>query len=119
MKIRTYKYISDEKYFVNIRNEDFSENDLQLMQKFGEPELNVGGIYGGVAQPTWALPDKYTKIKQGFQPFVIFFDARTFGEEADNRAIAYLTAITTRIGATILALRQLQDNYTSEIITNV
>ena len=98
MKIRTYKYIADEKYFVNIRNEDFSENDLQL---------------------TWALPDKYAKIKQGFQPFVTFFDARTFGQETDDRAMAYIATITTRIEETILALRELEDNYTSETITNV
>lgn len=121
MKIRTYKYISDQKYFVEIRTEDFSDGDLTLMQKFGEPEVNVGGLYGSETGPTstWIAPDRYVRVRQGFQPFSAFFDGRNYGSESDDRANALLSTITTRIQAAMTTLRALQDSYSSETITNV
>lgn len=121
MKIRTFKYISDQKYFVEIRTEDFSEGDLVLMQKFGEPEINVGGLYGAEDGPTstWIAPDRYVRVRQGFQPFSAFFDQRNYGTEADDRANALLSTITTRITDAMTVLRAMADEFSSETITNV
>lgn len=121
MKIRTYKYIADQKYFVEIRTEDFSDGDLKLMQKFGEPEVNVGGLYGVDPGPTstWIAPDRYLKVRQGFQPFSAFFDSRNYGNEADDRANALISTVTSRIQSAIITLRTLEDGFSSEVITNV
>lgn len=121
MKIRTYKYIADKKFFVEIRTEDFSENDLQLMEQFGEPEINVGGLYGDSVGPTstWIAPDRLLRVKQGFQPFKAFFDSRTFGNDADDRANALMAKIVQRIQTAMSTLRAMQDTFTSEAVTNV
>jgi hypothetical protein len=126
MKTRTLKYISDQKYFIEVKNEDFSEEDNKLIQKFGEPEVNVGGLYGEEsvegepASPTadWILPNKYVKIKKGFQPFISFFDKRSFAD-AQTRANYLAETIITRIQSAMSGLRSQQDSYTSESITNI
>lgn len=126
MKTRTLKYISDQKYFIEIRNEDFSEEDNKLIQKFGEPEINVGGLYGEETVPgeapsptaDWTLPNKFIKVKRGFQPFVCFFDKRSF-TDAQTRANYLAETIVTRIQSAMSVLRSQQDSYTSESITNI
>jgi hypothetical protein len=120
MKIRTQKYISDKKYFVEIRNEDFSEEDNKLIQKFGEPEINVGGLYGATTGPTstWIAPDKFVKIKKGFQPYIAYFDSRSFADASD-RANSLIATLIDRIQEAVAALRAQQDSYTSETVTNV
>lgn len=120
MKIRTQKYISDQRYFIEIRNEDFSEEDNKLMQKFGEPEINVGGLYGEADGTTsgWVLPDKFLRLKKGFQPYVIFFDKRSYIDAAE-RASYWVETVTSRIQSAVVSLRSQQDSFTSESITNV
>jgi hypothetical protein len=121
VKIRTYKYIADKKFFIEIKTEEFSQNDLDLMQQFGEPEVNVGGLYGESEGPTstWTAPSRFLRVKQGFQPFKAFFDSRNFGEEADDRANALIAKIIERIQAAMTVLRARQDTFTSEVVTNV
>jgi hypothetical protein len=121
VKIRTYKYIADQKFFVEIRTEEFSQSDLDLMQQFGEPEINVGGLYGDTVGPTstWIAPDKFLRVKQGFQPFKAFFDSRTFGNDADDRANALISKIIQRLQSAMTTLRAKQDTFTSESVTNV
>jgi hypothetical protein len=120
MKIRTQKYITDKKYFVEIRNEDFSEEDNKLIQKFGEPEVNVGGLYGETTGPTstWVAPDKYVKVKKGFQPYIAFFDSRTF-DDASERANALIEKLIEKIEDAMVSLRGQQDSFTSETVTNI
>jgi hypothetical protein len=126
MKTRILKYISDQKFFIEIRNEDFSEEDNKLIQKFGEPEINVGGLYGEETvqgqppSPTadWILPNRFVKVKRGFLPFVCFFDKRSFSD-AQTRANYLAETITTRIQNAMSVLRSQQDSYTSESITNI
>ncbi len=47
MKIRTFKEMADNRYVVDIETEDWSEGDKELMNDFGEPEINIGGTYQG------------------------------------------------------------------------
>lgn len=121
MKIRTYKYIADQKFFVEIKTEEFSENDLQLMQQFGEPEVNVGGLYGDTVGPTstWTAPNRFLRVRSGFQPYKAFFDSRTYGNQADDRANALISKIIERIQTAMTDLRAQQDSFTSETVTNV
>jgi len=45
MKIKTYKDLEDGVYKVKIHATDYSELDRELMANYGEPEINIGGLY--------------------------------------------------------------------------
>jgi len=45
MKIRTFYEVINGKYYATLHTEDWSEQDQNLIDKFGEPEINVGGTY--------------------------------------------------------------------------
>lgn len=119
MKIRIQKYIADDKFFIEVTTEDFSQDDLNLMQKFGEPQIDVGGLYGVVDTDTstWILADRYISLRQDFQPFIFFFDGRSY-DDAAARATAIAAMVTTNIQTALTTLRALPDSYSGESVTN-
>jgi hypothetical protein len=121
MKIRVIKYVADDKFFVDIKNEEFSQDDLAAMQKFGEPQVDVGGFYGNVdddTTSTWTLPDRYVYIRKGFQPFTFSFDGGTYSNAA-ARSSALAAILVTRITTALTTLRALSDTFSGEAVTNV
>ena len=48
MKICVDRDMANRKYVTTIATSDFSENDKKLMVDFGEPEINLGGAFGGL-----------------------------------------------------------------------
>ena len=120
MKIRVLKHIADDKFLLDITTEDFSQGDLNLIQKFGEPQVNVGGLYGNPddATRTWIVPDSLLNVRQDFQPFRASFDQRTYSDAA-ARASALAAVIVTRIEDAMTTLRSLTDTFTGESVTNV
>ena len=71
MKIRTFYKLENDVYKVSINTEDWSERDVQLMEKFGEPEINLGGEFGD--SPIFELDDNLVRIKSD-SPFPVAFD---------------------------------------------
>lgn len=108
----------------------FSEHDKQLISKFGEPEINVGGVFLGPAlgEPPesapnmFILPDKYIKIRSGL-PFVQEFDSRgTSGMFSDNtqlKAEAFQAAFVSKYTEALEALRNNVDGFTGEFLINI
>lgn len=45
MKIRIFTSLKNGVYHARIHTEDWSENDRELMKKYGEPEINLGGFF--------------------------------------------------------------------------
>jgi hypothetical protein len=112
MKIRAFTNIIDSKYSVTIYTEDFSEGDKQLMIKFGEPSIDVGGTFTG-----FTLPNQLRSLAAGF-PYTKFFDFRD-NASAATHAATFLTTIKTRISSAVSTLRANTDAFTSEDVTIV
>ena len=101
-----------------------SEADKQLMAKFGEPEINVGGIIGGPTiqgeETEYTLPTKYIKIRSGL-PYTQEFDSRTapFNTHTQEKAEAYQTEIISRYTQALVELRANEDNFSGEFLINI
>jgi len=118
MKARTFKSIEDGVYKVSIYTEDWSENDIGLMIKYDEPEINLGGSFSGAI--SYTLPDQYARIRNE-SPFTVSFDSRdddpgTPTDTAEVRADIWATAILSRLETEITTLRSHTDDFTSESV---
>lgn len=109
MKKRVLRDMDNGVYRIILINEDWSEGDRDLMARFGEPEINVGGevsyIIDGETK-TRTLGDEYVRLLRGF-PYQRGFDARDYAsvEEAVALGVAWKEMVLSRIDAAIMALR--------------
>lgn len=109
MKKRVLRDMDNGVYRIILLTEDWSEGDCDLIARFGEPEINVGGeviyIVSGETK-TKTLGDEYVRLLRGF-PYQRGFDARDYAsvEEAVALGVAWKEMVLSRIDAAILALR--------------
>ena len=109
MKKRVLRDMDNGVYRIILLTEDWSEGDRELMARFGEPEINVGGevnyIIDGETK-TRTLGDEYVCLLRGF-PYQRGFDARDYAsvEEAVALGVAWKEMVLSRIDAAILRLR--------------
>jgi len=123
MKIRSYKKIDNNKFYVKIVVEDFSQEDLGRMAKYGDPDINVGGNYGRVLNPgeiNYTLPQSFEGLKMSFSDpgYTTSFDGADY-PDAETRADAWAQTIGERIIASIGQLRTKPDTFTEELVQNV
>jgi hypothetical protein len=118
MKIRTFKKLDNDVYRVSIYTEDWSEGDTLLMQKFGEPEIDLGGDFGG-SPVLFTLDNDLKRIKTD-SPFAAAFDARDYGA-TDAKAFANVWALelSDRIAAAVATLRMAVDGFTTEQVEEI
>jgi len=114
MKIRKFFSVNNDVYKVSLTTEDWSENDLNLMARFGEPEVDVGGSF---TTPTFTLPSNLVKVKSEV-PITQTFDVRDYAN-AEARADKWEETISARINAAVVALRTETDDFTREEVENV
>lgn len=116
MKIRSFFSLENNVYRAVIRTEDWSERDVKLMEKFGEPEIDVGGTFGEY-ESAFDLPGDYRRIHSE-SPFAQGFDTRDF-DDADERVDVWAAAVVARIRDAVTALRQLDGEYGREEVVTV
>jgi hypothetical protein len=110
MKIRTNKSIDSNRFIVEIETSDFSEQELEFMQKFGEPEIDLGGSFTG--PPAYSLPTNLVALKSD-SPFREAFDSKDF-VDAEDRANVWADEIVVRIKAAMDTLRANMDDFSGE-----
>ena len=80
MKKRIFSRMEDAVYRIVIYTEDWSQGDIELMEQFGEPEVNVGGpisyVFEGAVKVK-EFGDEYVRLLHGF-PYSRGFDSRDF-----------------------------------------
>lgn len=131
-KLRVFKSIENNNYvviFVNDPN-SLSSSDVEAMQKFGEPEINMGGTFLATTANEFVLPSKFARIRADF-PQRVEFDSTSDGFRTNTviKVTAYATEIASRFQKAFvnptpamgesLGLRDLNDAFTGEQITNV
>ena len=97
------------------------ESDKQAMQKFGEPEINAGGVFLADTANEYTLPDKYIRIRTDL-PFTQAFDAKSapFDTNTQIKAEAYQAAFVAAYSAAFTNLREeAADTFTGEAIENI
>jgi hypothetical protein len=96
-----------------------SQSDLNLISKFGEPTINVGGTFG-TSPDQYSLPNQYIGIVSGL-PYTQTFDSTSapFNTNTQTKAVAYQTAIVANYTAALNTLRSNTDNFTGEYLFNL
>jgi len=118
MKIRTFYILENDVYQVSLQTEDWNERDVQLMERFGEPEIDLGGdFYVDPMYDPFVLTTNLVRIKSE-SPFVERFDIRDYADSED-RADAWADEIEVRIRAAIVTLRANDDDFTREEVSEV
>lgn len=123
MKKRVFRNMDNGVYRIILINEDWSEGDRDLMARFGEPEINVGGkisyIVSGETK-TKTLGDEYVRLLCGF-PYQRGFDSRDYAsvEEAVALGVAWKEMVLSRIDAAILALRSQEAPLPTEEVSEI
>lgn len=115
MKLRKLYHLDNAVYTVNLITEDWSEADKNLMARYGEPEIDVGGDFTG--PPAFELPSDLVRIMSD-TPFTQAFDARDYANAAD-RANVWADEISDRINAALVTLRTEVDDFTREEVENI
>ena len=115
MQIRRFYTLTDGVYKVSIRTEQWSQLDQQLMAKYGEPEIDLGGSFTG--PPAFDLSSNLVKIMSE-SPFTQSFDSADYAD-AEDRANVWAAAISSRLDTAVTDLRTNDDDFTREEVETV
>ncbi len=115
MQLRKFFSVQDGVYKVVLRTETFSELDQQLMAKYGEPEIDLGGSFTG--PPAYDLSSDLRRLRSE-SPFTMKFDIDDY-VDADDRATVWATEMSTRITAAMATLRANSDTFTDEQVETI
>ena len=115
MKIRKFSTLSDGVYRVSMYTQDWSQGDLELMDKYGEPEVDQGGTFTG--PPAFTLASNLVRIKSG-SPISQSFDSRDYAD-ADERAVVWKDEVSALIVSAVTTLRANTDDFSEEEVENV
>lgn len=117
--LKVKQKVEDTLYVYQFDLEEISPADASLIDKFGEPNINVGGSFT-TDSVAWTLPDEYVKLPSGF-PVVKKVDASVapFSTNTANRLATYRTTITARVAAAFDTLRDNTDTFTNQYLTNI
>ena len=103
MKTRVFMEMDDAVYRIVIDTEDWSQGDIELMDQFGEPEINVGGsvdymLDGEVKVKEFG--DEFVRVLHGF-PYSRGFDSRDYGELGSGTSSDPSTAFEDRVAEAV------------------
>ena len=111
MKLRTFKEVTDNVFKSSLSTEDWSQADKELMARFGEPEVDLGGSF---TPPVYTLPANLVRVMTE-SPFTETFDKRD-NADAETRADTWASTIRDRINTALTTLRALSDTFTEEAV---
>jgi hypothetical protein len=109
MKLTITKIVDDNKFKATMATE---ANDLELekIEKFGEPSINIGGSFTG--PPAFVEPNQ-NKLLVTASPFVFIKD-KDGDAEAEEKVDVWTTEVRTRIIDAKTTLVGLTDSFTDE-----
>jgi hypothetical protein len=103
----------------SVDRDKISQTDTQLISKFGEPTINVGGTFGSTPNQ-FTLPAQYIGIVSEL-PYTRTFDSNSapFNVNTQLKAQAYQDAIVASYTSALGTLRAQADTFTGEYLFNL
>ena len=97
-----------------------AESDKDLMRKFGEPQINIGGVFLEDTLNEYTLADQYIKVRSDL-PYTQEFDSKSpdFTTNTQTKVVAFQTNFTTLYADAFVALRAKADTFTGEYLVNI
>ena len=97
------------------------ESDKELLRKFGEPQINIGGVYLQDTDNEFTLVDKFIRVRSDL-PFVQEFDAKSnlLGfASTQAQAVEFQNEFISRYQEAFETLRSNPDTFSGEFIENI
>ena len=114
MKITALKTILDNKFSAKVSTV-VNDTEKELIDKFGEPTVNVGGSFTG--PPAFTEPNSYRKIVHGF-PWTFKKDGDA-DEEAQDKVEVWKEEMEDRLTSEITTLKAKTDDFSGESAVTV
>lgn len=118
MKVRIFKKVETAIWRVSIYTEEWSEADIQKMEKYGEPEIDLGGDFENGSETVMHRDSRLVKVKTE-SPFTAAFDSRDEGINTEAYANLWAAMIVARLDAAVTALRARTDTFTAETVEEI
>ncbi len=115
MILKDNKTLKDNTYYVELEPGNWSSQDLEKFEQFGEPEVETGGT--GTLLPAFSFPQEPREIKSGF-PFTRYIDADG-DSDAQAKMENWVIEMKTRITDALNTLRAKVDNFSGIDGTNI
>jgi len=120
--LRVYQKQDNDVWKLTFVNDpiELSDTDKRKMKQFGEPSIQVGGVYFDGEDDEFTIPTKTVRIRSDF-PFTQDFDstAEPFDENTQTKVEGYRDAIVDRFTTALTDLRAIPDTFTGEKAYNV
>lgn len=100
------------------------ESDKELIRKFGEPQINIGGTYNVQDAESnnysYTLPDQYLRVRSDL-PYTQEFDSKSpdFTDQTELKAYGFAENFKSIYYAAFQELRAKADTFTGEEIYNL
>jgi hypothetical protein len=121
-RLRIFKSIDNHLYTINFVNDAqfLSSEDKNAMQKFGEPEINLGGTFLVNTVNQFSLVDYFVRVRSDF-PQKVTFDDRdsSFSTNIEDKVNGYIDEIVDRFQAAFADLRSKSDGFTGEQVEEI
>lgn len=115
--LRVYQKIENDVWKLTFVNDpaELSDTDRKKMKQFGEPTIEVGGIYLEGEDEEFTIPTKTVRIRTDF-PFTQEFDSLSepFDTDTQTKVEGYRDAIVSRFTTAFTTLRAIPDTFTGE-----
>jgi len=115
--LRVFQAIDNEVWKLTFVNDplELSDTDKKKMRQFGEPEIEIGGVYLDNTANEFTLPTKKARIRSDF-PFTQEFDSSSepFDTYTQTKVEAYRDEIVDRFETALTTVRAIADTFTGE-----
>jgi hypothetical protein len=105
-----------------------SEHDKELIRKFGEPQIDIGCTLLSGTPNELIIPSKWIRVRSDL-PFTQEFDAKSLDippnnhadaqAAANEQALAFQTFFVDAYSEAFTTLRQTEDSFTGEYVSNI
>lgn len=125
MKIQTFIEVVDNRYRIEVRIYDTTQNENELIEQYGEPLIEVGGNITGNASRAgegatavdFDLPTEQRRLISDF-PLVKYFDLDD-DADADVQAKVYVDHIVSLITTAKTTLLSNVSDFAGETVTTI
>jgi hypothetical protein len=115
--LRVFQSIENDIWKLTFVNDpdELSDTDRKKMKQFGEPEIEVGGVYLESDPNEFTLPTRSIKIRADL-PYVQTFDSKSepFDANTQIKVEAYRDEIVDRFTTALTTLRSTADTFSGE-----
>jgi len=117
MIVKRIRVLVNDVFKQTVYTAEWAQSDQDLMTKFGEPLVEVGGTFDNGSGLIFTLDPKQVKIMTGFAAGVLQTFNGATDPQAEAKCLYWGTQVEARIATEVANLRANDDNFSGETTT--